>query len=558
VPLGLLSPVQPRPTRIPAQPLDFYGVFLTLKNDFGMQTTHDRIDAALAMLPMSEVLWILAQLANRADHAGRDGQVELAQQLVPAPLLPRALQLVSNPPRVVTSPQLVLQLALRALLECDPSGDPPADPEELARILGLLLLAIADHVPHDSSSPETLMLELVRNELFFRVHGQLDRYEEAYELFLHTLPRLAGHPDFLDVDAVLRQAHGVSLEEFWTLTVAAGVIAVGDPRPLTFPLRIDGDPINPQTLASWESAWAIDLPSAQALAREDVASGSGWSFTAFYERPILTSSDGRRFAMRAHYLSDKATPTGMFWAVARAWKQLGRDYEQWARLFGAAVEARGLQLVAEHAGDPARLLDDDQLRTMWGAGSGDKVCDLLVLYPEAWVAFEFVHRSLTKATQTTGAHHDLLRDLELAVLEKADQLDATLARGLATDTLPSPDRIFPVVVTGASLPANPPLSKAVAAALTARQPKVLGVDPRCRRLSLIDLFELRNLLDLARAQGATIPSLLEAWVGSTIPDLSLRNWLTTDGPGLPIDETEPDWLTFVSRRLEPSPGSNAE
>jgi hypothetical protein len=174
------------------------------------------------------------------------------------------------------------------------------------------------------------------------------------------------------------------------------------------------------------------------------------------------------------------------------------------------------------------------------------------------VAFEFVHRSLTKATQTAGAYRDLLRDLELTVLEKADQLDATLARGLAAGTLPSPDRIFPVIVTGASLPANPLLSKAVASALTARNPKVVGVDPRCRRLSLIDLFELRNLLDLARAQGTTIPSLLEAWVESTIPDLSLRNWLTTDGPGLPIDETEPEWLTFVYRRLEPPPGSHAD
>jgi hypothetical protein len=195
---------------------------------------------------------------------------------------------------------------------------------------------------------------------------------------------------------------------------------------------------------------------------------------------------------------------------------------------------------------------------MWGAGSGEKVCDLLVLYPDAWVAFEFVHRNLTKATQTTGAYLDLLKDLKLAVLEKADQLDATLARGLAANTLPSPDRIFPVIVTGASLPANPLLSRAVATALTARQPKVLGVDPRCRRLLLIDLFELRNLLDLARERGTTIPSLLEAWVESTIPDLSLRNWLTTDGPGLPIDETEPEWRTFVYRRLEPPPGSHAD
>lgn len=431
---------------------------------------------------------------------------------------------------MVTSPQLVLQLALRALLHCDPSGDPGTDLEELARILGLLLLALADHVSHDSGSTEALMLELVRNELFFRVHGQLDRYEEAYELFFHTLPQLAGHPDFLDVDAVLRQVHGVSLEDFWILTVAAGVIAAGDPRPLTFPLKTEGDPIDSQTLAMWDSAWSIDLPTAQALAREDLASGSGWSFTAFYERPILTSPDGRRFAMRAHYLSDKAAPTGMFWAVARAWKQLGRDHEQWARLFGAAVEARGLQLVTAHVGDPARLFDDDELRGMWGAGPGEKVCDLLVLYPDAWVAFEFVHRNLTKATQTAGAYRDLLRDLELAVLEKADQLDATLARGLAANTLPSPDRIYPVIVTGASLPANPLLSKAVATVLTARTPKVLGVDPRCRRLSLIDLFELANLLDLARERGTTIPSLLEAWVESTIPDVSLRNW-RRGGPG---------------------------
>lgn len=63
-PLGLLNVAQPIPVigsgpatlpkRTAAQPLDFYGVFLTLKNDFDLETTQDKIDGALAMLPMSE------------------------------------------------------------------------------------------------------------------------------------------------------------------------------------------------------------------------------------------------------------------------------------------------------------------------------------------------------------------------------------------------------------------------------------------------------------------------------------------------------------------------
>jgi hypothetical protein len=267
------------------------------------------------------------------------------------------------------------------------------------------------------------------------------------------------------------------------------------------------------------------------IAHPDLAGAGGWSFTAFYEQPILRASDALRFTPRSHFLVEKASPTGMFWAIDRARRLAGNDdHQAWARLFGKAVEVRGHKVVADHVQDPSRLLDEDALKTGWPpTKSNPKTSDLLVRYPDAWLAIDFVHRSPTRASLATGAYADLVKDIERAVLEKLLQIDDTLARCLGGASLPQPSRLFPIVVIGAAFPSGPLVAIAVSKELEARSLCVTGADARCRRPSVLDLFELRILVDAAAATGTTLPGLLDSWIRSSLEATSLRSWLATEG-----------------------------
>lgn len=536
--------------------IDLTAAYLSLSADFELELPLETIREYLQRLPRDEVIWVLAQIAHRVDRASwwADNraalQNDLVSQLLPASLQRRARLLLRERGRAITSSQAAVRLALHALIECG-RDVPPIDPATLARALGLLMLGVADHFEAsvNTDDPADLTLELVRNDIFYRLHGVVDWYDEAFEIVFSVLPSLTRHPDYFSVEDVIGRAFGLGLLDFWCLTAATGLLAGGSADTPRFPVSLERGRVDADVIRRWERAWSILADDATALAAGDLASGSTWSFTAFYERPILILREDLRFAVRSHYLVEKASPTGVFWAVARARRELGLHYEPWSRLFGAAVEERGRALVVRHVEDPSRILTESQLTARWSGARAQKVCDLIAIYPDAWIAFEFVHRNLTRATQADGAYRDLIIDIERAVVEKLVQIDDSLARLFAEADPPRPARVFPVVVIGAAFPANPLVAIAVSDLLNRAGMSVIGVDPQCRRPSVIDLFELRYLLAVARSSATFVPDLLEAWLASELGSSSFRNWLATDGPGVPRGDSDPGWMRDVSACL---------
>ncbi len=540
---GLAVPARPDP-----QPIDYFAMYMSAREHLGFEITTATIEEALALLPLRNVLWVLAQITQRADRMeSPEEHVALARELLPPAYIDQAVNLLTSEqdPSRLTSSQVVLSLALRALVHCNPDWvDEEPHNEALVRQLGLLVLAMGDHVGTRLSSKEALALELVRGDLFLRTHGYLEWYIEAYWLFFHTLPAMGNDPRYFDVGDAVRSAYGIGLGDFWCLTALFGIASLRTDRPTVFTGEWGEARLDPTILERWLEAWSRPVDAAREAARNDLQEGSDWSFSAFRDPPII-QTNGRAHAVRSHYLAEKGGPVGMFWAIADALPP-AIPYQRWSSLFGAMVHDRIHELLTEHVGDRNRLLSETAIEAMWGPG---KVCDLLVLYPDAWVAIEYVFRNMSRPTQVAGTYDDLLDDLQKGVVEKIQQIDETLQRALAAGTLPPPARVYPVVVVGSSFPWNPAVARTVDEQLQTENLRVVTRDDRCRATRVLDLFELRSLLDIA-SQGTLLPDLLEEWVSSSLSDMSLRTWLDArSGPQPQWVRVDTEWEERARARL---------
>lgn len=528
-------------------PLDLMHVFCTPSMGVGQRLKIETIDKRLAQLPVRLVLEVLGQACCHSDQGIKDREREItfAGNFFPAPFLPRMREILRTQPNVVPmSSQVLANLAVRALVVCPDVDYSNGDVEGVAREVGALALGLADHVMEGAQNEQDLTLAIARMSIYFRLNDLSSWYEVARRLLFEVLPSLSNHPDYFDADYVCHQAYGLDIELLWALTVGFGVAAKTNADYYLLPQPLTGGVIDDETLRRWAEVWSIDLAAARILAAEDLRTGNWWSFRAIFDKPTVKINDTHGVAVRPAFLAQKATPAGMFWVVRNAWVDQGGDHQQWARLFGAGVEQLGRALISELAPGVPHLPDDEAVRHRWGDG---KVCDFVML-GDRWVAIDFVHRQLTKATSATGDFTDLARDVRLAALDKLEQIDEALARGL--DVEPEPASIVPLVVVGAPFPSSPLVMRYIEAQLGSR--KVIGRHPACRPPVVMDLSEFHVLLQVASAHSAEPVAILEQWLDSDLGRDSFRSWLTTDGPGrhLPGGGAISDgWGDVVRRRL---------
>lgn len=528
-------------------PIDLMQVFVTPSMGVGQRLGMDKIDARLSALPLRLVMELLGQANCHADQSinRQDRQRELADRFFPPAFHRRLHELLdANPNFVPVSSQVVANLAVRALVVCPDRDYVPEEVDDTARVLGALTLALAEYVMEGAQNEKDLALAVARMALYFRLNDLSSWYEVARRLLFETLPSLAGHADYVDADAVCRAEYGLDLELLWALTVAFGTAARTNTDFYLVPQQIQGGVLDDDTLARWSRVWTKPLEESRTLAQTDLAAGTWWSFSSFFDHPVIAITPDRGVAVRPAFLAQKATPAGMFWVVRNAFVAAGGDHERWARLFGIAVETLARQLITELAPGAELLADDDAVRARWGHG---KVCDT-VLFGRTWVAIDFVHRQLTKASASTGDFDDLARDLRLASVDKLEQIDEALQRGLAIES--APDAIIPLVVVGAPFPTSPLVMKHIEEALGSRQ--VIGSNPTCTPPAVMDLSEFHVLLQVAGAQDRDIAEVLHEWLASDMGRDSFRSWLTTDGPGREIPgggAISAEWMKIVRARL---------
>lgn len=519
-------------------PIDGVLTYMTPASGFGQRLRLETIDKTLARLPLGDVLLTCAVVAHLADQSmtDRDGRFALARGFLPLDVVDRAQSSMERDRTLASlSSQQALTVALRALTACSDAAPAGASPL-LDRRLGGLMLAVGDHLSYRTDDKSTLLLDLVRAGLFYRLNGILEWYSTAEALFFRTMPSLIGHPQYVDAARVVEELAGFPLDVFWALNACYGFYVFNSDRLQRFPFPLDEAASTDRKLVDrWLELNVLPTALGRNSAAEDLARRAPWSFTTFLKRPLVEVAPGTYFPIRTQLLAQKATTAGMFYFIFDLLKEAGEDHQRWANFMGSAVEAHGQQILQEFASSSAVLSFPEKERT-GNPARWPKACDAMLAIGDDVVVIDFVHRNLSLPTQATGGYEDLELDLRRAVQEKVGQLDATLERRLASG---GPiHRLYPVIVTGAPLPLNPAVRQEIDRLVQELQPKVIGIDQRCRQLGILELYELKMLLQTAAANDMTVTDLLERWYSVPLRSNNLRDWIvqtslsvTAVGPG---------------------------
>lgn len=527
-------------------PLDLFRVYVTpSQHGIGRRLAIATIDERLALLPVGSVLNLLAQIAYRADDAINSvaAQRDLARQSLRPADAKRFMSLLSSDQRyAVMSSQVIVGLALHALVHCK---DDPVDQElplDVPRLVELVL-ALSDHAGSAANDHE-IILEAIRLGLFFRLHDHDWWYEVAYRLLFEVLPSMRTHPQFVDVRSTIEQATSLDINTFWALTTIYGGVITQEPQRHRFPIPLGaGATVSVEDTERWASAFTIDLQEARTRATADLEHASLWSFGACFDRPLIRVGTDLLVAIRPQFVALKGTPLGLYDFVQRIIREAGGDTHAWSTFWGAAVEQFARTLMDEQVPSLPRLRDESAIRARWGTG---RTCDTVFL-GDSWIAIDFVKRRIRTVTSTSGGLEDLALDLRRGVLDKFGQIDATLARGLSRESTPMRG-FYPLVVVGAPFPVNGLVMNEIDRMLDADGVTAIGT-AGCRPPAVLDLVEFWLLLLTAQNQEGGLDQVLGAWLNSPLGVVPFRDWLVTNGPGQPGLDDDRRYQTHANRTL---------
>jgi hypothetical protein len=527
-------------------PMDLMDVYLTASMGVGQRLALATIDARVKRLPLRRTLLMISEICFLAEQASsRDPQPrrELAGRILPSPFLPAVDRVMATPGLRVhpVSPQILVHLGLRVLALSPATDGAGLSDDALAKEVGALCLALGDHVHSAGLDAETTTLEVLRLGLFYGVAEHGGWLSLTARLFLDVLPTMQSHPDWIDVAHVFEAQSVVKLDRYWAITAIQGMIAVHDSTSFILPMNVDGYQIPEGELSAWSSTMSSSLAEAGRAAAIDLLRPIGWSMGAVWERPIVDLGDGRGPVLRPRLLQAHAEPAHMFWHVRHALVAAGVEHEQCSRLYGAVVERLGLDLLHECVGQ-SLVLDEDEMTHRWSIPKGAKRGDAAVIQPDGdLVVIDFVARQFTRETTSTGDFSALASDLRKAVVDKAEQIDSTLAFALKAGE--PHRRIYPVVVVAGPFPLSPPLVGWIADAVKKRQLEVIGGHPDCSELVVLDLLNFHLLLRLSERCSLPLTALAQQWLDSSLGANSFRDWATTDGPArdVPGGGQADDW-----------------
>lgn len=499
-------------------PADAYGFYLTAGLGVSPAMTLRSIDAALSRLPLRPTVKALSQLCRLAQHSQRMDpalQSSIARRLLPPRSAANAVRILAGGKSAVLMPQVVVNLAIRALAFCDDNSR-SADSTEMDRTLGPLLMALGDHLGSPREHADSFTIELLRLSLLADINADSIWVELAAELFFEILPTL-DHPEFVDANAVISMAHGMSLQRFWALTGVNGAPLRTNSGLTDVPVQVDGWNVSTTESERWVDAFSQSIPDARAAALVDIGRGTGWSFECCTDRPLVELTPGRHVPLLPSSLFSQATPQRLFWAVRHPWVAGGGSHTRWSGFFGAGIEQLGRNLVERALPDSPQITE----RHLQDAGSPSQ-CDL-ILDDHTAIALDFVYRQFTFPTVATGDRTRLAKDLRDAVVHKAGQIDRALR--FATDRLDfAPDTVTPLVVVGGPFPLTHRLYQAIDGLLPHATFEFIGRDARCRELAVMDMANFAVALDEARATRRTLGEVVRAWQDSPWRHHNFRSW----------------------------------
>lgn len=287
------------------------------------------------------------------------------------------------------------------------------------------------------------------------------------------------------------------------------------------------DSISPQLKQAYLDLWSVRPSDASAAWSGTNVEATPWDVSAFYKQPLIDFGPRGSHAnlytpIRTAFMVSKAQLADSLWIAADRLPE-----EERLSLFrnvGTAFEATARRRV-EGRFARAQLLTEDDLRKRRRHAEAGEVCDLVVVYREEWVAFEFVRHTLTRRTLTVGDYADLMKDLQAGAVKKLRQIDSTVWRLLADVDMPHPSRVFPVVVVGGQLSINPVTWQAILSTFASGQPRSLTVDGRCMHPAILDLVDLRLAFVACDQLGKTLPQVLTDFLASSLAAMPFIAWL---------------------------------
>lgn len=474
-----------------------------------------------------------------------------------------ALDLVLTRRRHLFAPQILLQLARLALVHSSTAApDANQTPEALAKYetaMRTAMLVLAHHAGSDRRQDDdrlrlpngTLVLdgsvvtgleaELAANLLVNHMPFPASAFDRSERRWVEIPRQEQGQAGAVDLQAEYLAATGVPLPDLRMigLTLWARVMSGSGPR--TGPGYLDDLGLGPQRT---ERALALISGTVDELAAADRVSaapdlGSTYETSLFGQRPVVRLANGGLLVVSPHLLVHRTLGWLPRWDLTNGLQALGsagRKRAKQAEVYlRHTTERHAMETLAHLAAagvPPGTPYDEEQIQTAYG--TKDKNADCAIDWPEAWVVAEISSRSVTRQTAAALPGEDLITDITYGVIEKAEQLDATI-RALRADEsrltqAPAlvPRHFWPVLVTTEGFPIHPIITARVRTML--RDAGLLQ-ESDCREVAILDTEALEAAETVAAQGGPNLPSLLAQHAVSDLSTFGFREWLlVTHGP----------------------------
>jgi hypothetical protein len=463
-------------------------------------------------------------------------------------VLTRANRLIRRGHRILI-PQALLMLAKTALWFC-PEEQPAERPDSHMPLVGALM-GICDYLGSRNrdlwtsvaepwgAMPSDLSLELVVNQYFnsgYDKQSQLARFRRIYQ---QLMPALAAQKplEYPDFEGEFLKATGLPLQSVITVAMTAWVYCFAG-----IPLLLNLNSFEHVRLPRDEVRAVLELLStdrttaAEKIADDVLDSGFAWTFSVFGENPLIRLGDDGYVVVSPRLLAERVFGGLIYWDVA-GWgvPHLNtKRGKQLRNLVADAVEdyvGEVLRAIAPPAGGEVRVYSEDDLLKAFSISrqGGQKVCDFVVDYGDAFVLVEVNSHRLTRESVVGRSTEAVDHDLEMLIFKKkVKQFEAALKAlregesKLTGRPAPANRRFHLVLVTDDQFP-NSPVTRARIQARLAAEGLLQGAD--VTQLEILSLQDVDVLEGIAEHGGPTVAEILARKAEGSLSSLDLLSYL---------------------------------
>jgi hypothetical protein len=337
------------------------------------------------------------------------------------------------------------------------------------------------------------------------------------------------------------------ISDYFTIgaAVLARLVVRGSNEPTVLPAIEPAEYFSSASIdaANWQAFFKLSARDPDTLRRELLAEQETYGPTTYgsltFERYPLAEIEPGVYVPVSMKSLQRRVSEGVFHLLREAATAEGRDLRRYSSRFGRVFQEsveQTLRRGVAFAGEEIPIVADVNYGTP--AQPRDST-DVILAYERNPVFVEVVSGPLLAATITRGDLASFRKDADRLVVEKARQLDESIAAFKAGNlVLPGVDpdvvsRVWPVIVTSHPFPHRELIIRALKQRV--RDAGHLQGDciPGLAIVSAEELFFCEGFMQ----QGLTFLALVRGWKSGPHPDLSFKNYLIELGNGrAPISE----------------------